>query len=124
MYKIPIYQAVVLQSLILLVLATAMLIALGTVGAYSVLLGGLISIIPGAYFAFRFFLYSGARSMEKLVRNAYFAELIKLIWMGAGFALVFRFVKPLNPGLVFGGFAVIHLVGMVAVAKLANRKLG
>ncbi len=124
MYKIPIYQAVVLQCLVLLALAIAVLVALGAVGAYSVLLGGLISIIPGAYFAFRFFLHSGARSMEKVVRNAYFAELIKLIWMGAGFALVFRFVKPLQPGLVFGGFAVIHLVGLVAVGKLANRKLG
>lgn len=124
MYKIPIYQAVVLQSLVLAVATIAVLIALGAVGAYSVLLGGLISIIPGAYFAFRFFLHSGARSMEKVVRNAYFAELIKLIWMAAGFALVFRFVKPLQPGLVFGAFAVIHLVGLVAVGKLANRKLG
>lgn len=124
MYKIPIYQAVVLQCLVLAGLTAAAAIALGAVGAYSVLLGGLISIIPGAYFAFRFFLHSGARSMDKVVRNAYFAELIKLIWMGVGFALVFRFVKPLQAGSVFGGFAVIHLVGMVAVAKLANRKLG
>ena len=124
MYKIPIYQAVVLQSLILLGLAIAALITSGAVGAYSVLLGGLISIIPGAYFAFRVFLYTGARSMEKMVRNAYFAELIKLIWIGAGFALVFRFVEPLAPELVFGGFAVIHLVGIVAVGRLANRKLG
>lgn len=124
MYKIPIYQAVVLQSLVLLVLAIAVLVALGTVGAYSVLLGGVISILPGAYFAFRVFLYTGARSMEKMVRNAYLAELIKLIWIGAGFALVFRFVDPLAPALVFGGFAVIHLVGIVAVGRLANRKLG
>jgi ATP synthase protein I len=124
MYKIPIYQAVVLQGLVMAGLATAVLVALGAVGAYSVLLGGLISIIPGAYFAFRVFMYTGARSMEKMVRNAYFAELIKLIWIGAGFALVFRFVKPLQPELVFGGFAVIHLVGMVAVGRLANRKLG
>lgn len=88
---------------------------LGLVFAYSVMLGGCISIIPNAYFANKVFRVSGARAMESMVRNAYVGELIKLALTGAGFALSFVLVNPLHvPGL-FTGFVLVHIAGIAAL---------
>jgi len=90
-------------------------VTLGAVGAWSAALGGLISILPNAYFAHCVFRHAGARSMEKVVRSAYQGELVKLLMMGAGFALVFALVESARVSAVFGGFLVVHIGGLLAV---------
>lgn len=109
------------QVAVLLLLSGSGFLILGAVLAYSVLLGGLISIVPGAYFARKVFAYSGARAMHNVVRSAYVGELIKLLLMGTGFALCFALVDPLHvPGL-FAGFILVHGVGIVTLAINAAR---
>ena len=61
--------------------------------------------------------------MEQVVRNAYIAELVKLTQMGAGFALVFALVKPVEPVAVAGGFVVVQLAGLGIASWLGTRKL-
>ena len=85
--------------------------------AGSVVLGGVISILPNAYFAHCVFRHAGARSIEKAVRSAYQGEVVKLLMMGAGFALVFAFVEPIEVPAVFGGFLVVHAGGLLAVVR-------
>lgn len=92
-------------------------VTLDGTGAWSAALGGLISILPSAYFAHRVFSHSGARSIEKAVRSAYQGELVKLLMMGVGFALVFALVEPLRVSAVFGGFLMVHVGGLVAIAR-------
>jgi ATP synthase protein I len=90
--------------------------------AYSTLLGGLISAIPGAYFAYKAFQFRGARVADKMVASLFKGEAIKLALTAAGFALVFSSVKPLSPSMVFAGFAVVHLAGMAGAVWLAKRR--
>ena len=95
-------------------------LALGTVLAYSVLLGGLISLIPNTGFAILVFRQSGARAVGAIVRNALLGELMKLGLVGAGFALVFVLVDPLHVIGLFTGFVFVHLAGLVATIRHAG----
>ena len=114
----PIGRISLIQVAVMLLLSGVSLVALGKVSAYSVLLGGLISIIPNAYFAAKVFSQTGARAMESVVRNAYLGEFIKLALMGAGFSLVFVLVKPLQASGVFAGFVLVHIVWLVCLIRL------
>jgi ATP synthase protein I len=117
----PIGRISLIQVAAMLLLSGISLVVLGTVSAYSVLLGGLISIIPNAYFAAKVFSQTGARAMETVVRNAYLGEFIKLALMGAGFSLVFVLVKPLQAQGVFAGFVLVHIVWLVCLTRLQPR---
>lgn len=95
---------------------------MGGTSAWSVALGGVISILPSAWFASRVFRHSGARSIEKAVRSAYQGELVKLLLMGVGFALVFALAETfelfkLEAPAVFGGFLVAHVAGMWLIVR-------
>ena len=90
--------------------------------AYSAFLGGLISAIPGAYFAFKMFQHRGASETEKMIASVFKGEAIKLGLMAAGFALTFASVKPLAPIWVFVGFLVVHLAGIYGAYRLTKPK--
>jgi len=115
--KPPVNRVMLLQLIILLVLAVLAQLILGTVVAYSVLLGGLLSLVPNAYFAYKVTRHAGARATDRMVRSAYIGEVMKLALTGAGFALVFTQVRPLHVVGLFCGFIVVHLVGLVALAR-------
>jgi ATP synthase protein I len=118
MHKFPIYTAMAYQSLFWLTMSLAATLLLGAVSGYSAAIGGLISLLSGAYFMVRYFKHSGARAMELVVKNALIAEIVKLVLIGLSFALVFKMVKPLSPQSVFGGFLVVQLIGMIISARL------
>jgi ATP synthase protein I len=117
--KTPTRYLVTVQALTILVLAGTSLL-LGRVVAYSVLLGGLISLIPSTWFAILVFRHSGARAVGAVVGNAYLGELMKLIMIGAGFGLVFVLVDPLHVLGLFTGFVFIHMAGLVAMIRHAR----
>jgi len=100
------------------VLATIAGTALTCVEAESVIIGALIAIIPGAYFGYMYFRETGSRAMQRTIRRAYIAEAVKLIMMGVGFALAFKFVDSLNPLALFCGFVLTHGCGIFAIAKM------
>jgi ATP synthase protein I len=80
---------------------------------YSALIGGLIYVIPNAYFAHRMFRYEGARQASLVVGNMFRAESIKLALTAVFFAAVFILIEPVHvPALLFT-FAV-----MVAMSPL------
>jgi ATP synthase protein I len=116
----PTRYLVAVQTVATLLLAGTALGLLGSVFAYSLLAGGLISVVPNAWFAAMVFRHSGARATGLVVRNAFMGELMKLVLIGAGFALVFVLVDPLHvPGL-FSGFVLVHLAGLVAMIRHAG----
>ena len=80
---------------------------------YSALLGGLIYVIPNAYFVHRMFRVEGARQVSLMVGNMFRAESIKLALTAVFFAAVFILMEPVHvPALLFT-FAV-----MVAMSPL------
>lgn len=116
----PIYKVAVIQAvtLLLLVLATA---ASGSwLSAYSLLIGGLICLIPGTLFARKAFKYRGARSAALIVKELYKGEAIKLVLMGAGFALSFIYIDPLNVVALFSGFVLVHITGVLMFVRVSR----
>ena len=116
----PIYKVAVIQAvtLLLLVLATA---ASGSwLNAYSLLIGGLICLIPGTLFARKAFKYRGARSAGLIVKELYKGEAIKLILIGAGFALSFIYIDPLNVVALFSGFVLVHITGVLMFVRVSR----
>lgn len=61
--------------------------------AYSMMLGGLVSVLPNLYFARAVFRYQGARAAKKIVNTVYKGEAFKLILSMALFTLVFVVFK-------------------------------
>lgn len=118
----PIYKVAVCQTVTALLIALAVWIIAGRVSAYSLLIGSLISVIPGTWFASRVFKYRGARSASLIAREAKRGEVGKLALSAIGFAISFIYVKPLNVVALFSGFVLIHLVGLVSFTLFSNRR--
>lgn len=91
------------------------------VAAYSALAGGLISAIPGAYFAYKTFQHRGARSTTKMIASVFKGEAIKLGLIAAGFAAAFAGLDPIAPSQVFAGFVVTHCVGIFGAYRMTRR---
>ena len=92
----------------------------GSISAYSLLLGGLISIIPNAYFANKMFRETGARAMERVVKRALAGEVVKIAMIGLGFGLVLTLVKPIDVLMLFLGFSIVHITGIIETARLVK----
>lgn len=86
------------------------------VSAYSLLVGGLICVLPNAWFALRLHLQSKRSSGNpeedagRFVAAAYKGEAIKLLMTGALFALVFSQLKLINVLALFVGYIICLLV--------------
>ncbi|SFH57848.1 F0F1 ATP synthase subunit I [Modicisalibacter xianhensis] len=76
----------------------------GGSAAISALTGGLVCLLPNAYFAWRAFRYQGARFARDIVKSFYRAEAGKFGLTAALFTLVFITVPPSNPAFFFGAY--------------------
>jgi len=114
----PAYRIVILQ-LILTVLAALVAWLHSDVAAKSALLGGLTCALPNAYFVWRAFRYSGARSSVQIVQSFYQGESWKFVLPALSFAVIFQRVEPLNVLALFAAFITVQL-GHLAAAKIAN----
>jgi len=110
----PIYIAFVIQFVLCVIAAGVIFFLFDLVAAYSILLGGFISIVPNGYFAWKAFRFRGARNTPLIVKSFYAGETGKLIMTGVLFALVFAGIKPLNELAVILSFLVTIAVGLVA----------
>ncbi|WP_240616488.1 ATP synthase subunit I [Marinobacter fuscus] len=107
---VPLGKWLSIEMAVLLVLSLCWLQESRLAG-YSALIGGLIFIIPNAYFAHRTYRYQGARRMHQAVSNMFRAASIKLALTAVFFAAVFTLMEPVHaPALLFT-FAVMVLVG-------------
>lgn len=116
----PIYKVTAFQLLCLLVLCAAAAILTGWIDAYSLLIGGLISALPGALFAKKVFKHRGARSTQLIVKEIYSGEAQKMVLMGAGFAASFIFVEPLNAMALFSGFVLVQITGVLMFVRVST----
>ena len=120
----PIYIALLIQLLFCLMAALVMFLLLDGVASYSILLGGLISIVPNGYFAWKVFRFRGARNTPLIVKSFYAGETGKLIMTGVFFAMVFAGIKPLNELAVIVSFILTIIVGLIATGWVNNARLG
>ncbi|KXS48018.1 MAG: ATP synthase protein I [Marinobacter sp. T13-3] len=110
---VPLKQWLTIEMAVLSVLSLLWWLLVSRLAGYSALVGGLIFVIPNAYFAHRAYRYQGARQMSLAVSNIFRAESIKLALTAVFFAAVFTLMEPVHvPALLFT-FAVMVVVGNV-----------
>ena len=106
----PPVHRITLAQIAVLVPLCLLLLAFDEVRAYSTLCGGLVAILPQAWFALVAFRRRGARAARSMARSAYAGEVGKFVLSMAGFAAVFAALRPVDGLSVFAGY-----LAMVAV---------
>lgn len=106
----PPVHRITLAQIAILVPSCLLLLAIDKVCAYSALSGGLVAVLPQAWFATRVFRRRGARSAGTIARSAYAGEVAKFILSVAGFAAVFAALRPIDGAAVFAGYAAMLVV--------------
>jgi ATP synthase protein I len=102
----PVHRITLVQIVVLVVLSL-ILLASDEVRAYSVLGGGLIAILPQAYFAARAFRWRGAKSARAMARSGYAGLVGKFLLSVTGFAVLFGIVRPIDAPAVFTAFVLM-----------------
>jgi ATP synthase protein I len=100
----PPVHRITLTQLALLVTACLVLALYNKVYAQSALAGGLVAILPQAWFAAMAFRRRGARSARAIAHSSYAGEIGKFLLSVAGFAVVFAMVRPIDGLSVFAAY--------------------
>lgn len=116
----PLIKIYALQTLVLL-LVSAVVFPIDRVASYSLLLGGMISVVPNAYFARQVFKYTGALRAREVERGFYKGEAGKFVAVMCFFAIAFALVKPLNALVLLGGFALTTLLNTGLLAGIKRK---
>lgn len=88
-----------------------------SVSAYSSLIGGLLYWLPNAYFTLYAFRFKGARAAAMVLRSMYRGEVGKFTLTVVGFAIIFTWVKPLDPFALFITYSVITVSQWAFVSR-------
>ena len=119
--SLPAVKKVALYQLAVLLPATAALLGWDAVVAYSALLGGLIQIIPQAWFARQAFRYAGARRVHAIVSAMYWGETGKVVLSAVLFTTTFLMISTLNVGALFSSFVIMILVQWFSIFTVLKR---
>lgn len=117
----PPVHRITLAQLVTLGLLCVVLLAIDQVWALSVLSGGMIAILPQAYFAVLAFRWRGARSARAIARSSYAGEVGKFLLSVAGFAAVFVLLRPINGLAVFVGYLTMLVIQIFGSWLLLRR---
>ena len=99
--KATLYQIAALLLVVAFISMTDKLMAV------SVLMGGLIQILPQAWFSWRAFKYAGASNVDKVVQSMYRGELGKVVMTATLFAILFTVDKQWNYIALFTTFLLM-----------------
>ena len=110
----PVHRITLVQCVGLTFLALGTAFLFEDVLTYSLISGGLVAIVPQAFFALRTFRYRGAQSAHAMARAGYSAQVGKFFLSCAGFAMVFALLRPVDGAAVFAGYMamlMLHIFG-------------
>ena len=116
----PIHR-ITLAQLATLALLCLPLWAFDQVLTWSLAAGGLIAIVPQAYFAHLAFRWRGAKSARAVARSSYAGEIGKFLLSVAGFAVVFATVRPISGLAVFAGYLAMLAIQIIGSWLLLTR---
>jgi ATP synthase protein I len=109
----PVYKILVAQLVATILIAAILLFLLNLIAAYSMALGGLISVVANSYFTLLAFRYRGARNADKVIRSFRQGELGKIVITLLLFALAFTLIETINEAALIAGFLVAQFVGII-----------
>jgi ATP synthase protein I len=110
-------------QLAMLLTIAAILLMVDNITAYSALMGGLISIGPGYFFARQVFRFRGARLAPQITQAFYVGETGKFLLTAVAFAVVFATVKPLNAAVLLLAYAASTVCHWICSAWIAARAM-
>lgn len=91
--------------------------------AYSALLGGVLFILPNAYFTAYAFRYSAADSAERVARAFYWGQFGKFVLTLVGFAVVLRMVQPLHVPILIAVYCLMIASQWFISSEVAKRMI-
>lgn len=100
-----IYKFVMAQVVVSCLLALILWAAVDFKAAYSVIVAGIICIIPNSYFIWSVFRHKGARAAKRFFFAFYTGEIVKLILQGFLFVLAIVYLN-LTMGWFLLGFII------------------
>jgi len=106
----PAYRITLVQGLILAMIVVGVYYTGHPTAAECFFLGGLVAVLPQAYFIWRVFRHGGAQAASIIARASYSGEIGKFFLAVVGFALVFAVYKPLAAWAVFAGYGVMLII--------------
>ncbi|ODS23155.1 hypothetical protein AB835_10265 [Candidatus Endobugula sertula] len=109
-----------LQQGFLLLIATLVFWWFSPLISYSILVGGLIYIIPNMYFSVYAFRFRGVQATQQVLLGFYRGEVGKFLLSSVGFAAVFTLVNPLNVLALFMVYVVLTVVQWLQLAKIQS----
>lgn len=115
------------RRLLLIQLGVSMLIACialwvnSVAAAYSAVLGGLVCVVPNAYFVRALFSHGGARAARQIVNGFYRGEALKLTLSAALFTLVFK-CFTIDPLVFFMAYITAQMVFWFAPLIVVNKQ--
>ena len=89
--------------------------------AVSAVTGGLVCVLPNAYFVSKLFRHNGACAARQIVNGFYKGEALKLMLSVALFALVFKFLN-VNPLVFFVAYIAAQMVFWFSPLIIVNKK--
>lgn len=107
------FRLIVWQSVLTLAIAVCLLVLQGYQSALSAVIGGMICVLPNAYFAIKAFSHSGARAAKQIVHAFYLGEAIKIIMTAALFTLAYV-ALPVDIKTMLLTFICIQLMAWLA----------
>lgn len=107
-----------LQQIIVIVVVALVVNWIKSKTDYSVLIGGLIYLIPNMYFALYAFRFQGAHSARSVLLSFYRGEMGKFLLSGVGFAIAFTLVKPLDVLMLFSIYIALTLLQWIQLAVI------
>ena len=117
----PVHRITLAQIVILVPICTLILVLGENVFAVSMFCGGLVAILPQAYFAARAFRWRGVKAAQTIARTSFGAEIGKFMLSAAGFAAVFATVRPIDGLAVFVGYLTMLAVQITGSWLLLSR---
>jgi ATP synthase protein I len=117
----PPAHRITLAQLATLVIMCLPLFAYDQTVAWSLAAGGLVAIVPQAYFALLAFRWRGANSARAIARSSYAGETGKFLLSAAGFAVVFATVRPISGLAVFAGYLAMLMIQIIGSWLLLSR---
>jgi len=109
----PVHRIIVAQLVASALIAVIFLVFSNVVAAYSILIGGLVSVVANGYFAVQAFRFRGARNADKVVKSFMKGEMGKIAITLAMFALIFTLISAINEAALIAGFFAAQFVGIL-----------
>ena len=105
--------AYAITQLVLTLVASALLMFVSVIAAYSALAGGLIATTTTTWFAVKVFAARQTNEAAVELRSFYWAEINKIILTGAMFVAVFVLIKPVNGAALLAVYFLVYITPAV-----------